>query len=84
MLVIRIVLRRVILYDRGRVIELLVFYRGCCIYKLQAYRTRTLESEFCMGGQIRIDNLPYKSFIPVLSCTVPIYYQRIVTSGISY
>jgi len=28
------------------------------LYKLQAYRTRTLESEFCMGGQIRIDNLP--------------------------
>ena len=47
-------------------------------YKLEAYRTRTLESEFCMDGQIRIDNLQYKSFIPVLSCM----YQRIVTSGI--
>jgi len=31
-----------------------------------------------MDGQIRIDNLQYKSFIPVLSCM----YQRIVTSGI--
>jgi len=28
-----------------------------------------LESEFCMGGQLRIDNLLYESFIPVLSCT---------------
>jgi len=36
-------------------------------YKLQAYRTRTLQSEFCMGGRIRIDNLPYKSPIPALS-----------------
>ena len=27
------------------------------------------ESEFCMGGHIRIDNLPYKFFITVLSCT---------------
>ena len=39
------------------------------LYKLQAYRTRTLESEFCMGGQIRIDSLPYKIFTPVFSCT---------------
>jgi len=38
-------------------------------YKLQPYRTGAPESEFCMGGQIRIDNLPYKRFIPVLSCT---------------
>jgi len=30
-----------------------------------------------MGGQIRIDNLPYKGFI-----AVPSLYQRIVTSGI--
>ena len=41
------------------------------LYKLQAYRTRTLESEFCMGGQIRIDSLPYKRFIPLLSCVIP-------------
>ena len=27
-------------------------------YKLEAYRTRAFESEFCMGGQILIDNLP--------------------------
>jgi len=49
-----------------------------CIYKLQPYRTRTPRYEFCMGGQIRIDNLPHKSFITVLSCM----YQGIVTSGI--
>ena len=35
------------------------------VYKLQAFRTRTFESEFCMGGQIRTDDLPYKFFIPV-------------------
>ena len=39
-------------------------------YKLQAYRTRKVEPEFCTGGQIHIDNLPYKGFIaPFLSCT---------------
>ena len=32
---------------------------------IQAYRTRTFESEFCMGGQTRIGNLPYKFLIPV-------------------
>jgi len=31
---------------------------GLLMYKLQAYRTRTLESEFCLGGHIPIDNLP--------------------------
>jgi len=38
-------------------------------YKLQAHGTRTLESEFCMDGQMRMDNLQYKSFILALSCT---------------
>ena len=33
-------------------------------YKLQAFRTRTFESEFCMGGQIRTDNLLHKLFYP--------------------
>jgi len=44
-----------------------LFYEEVSDCKLQADITRTLESEFRMGGQIRIDNLLYKSFIPVLS-----------------
>jgi len=40
-------------------------------YKLQAYRTRTPESEFCIDCQICIGNLPYESFIPVSSVPIP-------------
>ena len=54
---------------RGSIVticRLMVWYYQ---FKLQAYRTRTLGPEFRMDGQIRIDNLPCKSFITVLSCT---------------
>ena len=33
--------------------------------KKKKKRTRTFESEFCMGGQTRTDILPYKFLIPV-------------------
>jgi len=45
---------------------------GGHIYKSQTYRTGTLESELCMGGQIRTDNLPYKNFIPVFGFYMPV------------
>ena len=37
-------------------------------YRFRGNRTGTLESEFCMGSQIHIDNLPYKGFVLVISC----------------
>ena len=41
-------------------------------YKLQALRTRTFESELCVGGQIRTDDFPYKFYIPVFGFCVPV------------
>ena len=45
-------------------------------YKLQTFRSRTFESEFCMGGQIPTDNLPYKIFIPVFGFYMPVTCRR--------
>jgi len=47
-------------------------------HKLQAYRTQTLESEFCMGGQILTDNLLYKIFIPAFEFHMPVTCTSII------